>query len=125
MNTEIKKCQNCSREFQIESEDFEFYEKIKVPAPTFCPECRMQRRMIWRNERSLYKRKCDATGKDIISMFSSDKPMRVYERNYWWSDNWDPIEYGRDYDFSKLFFEQFKKLLEKVPILNLVNKGDV
>ena len=97
----VQACQNCKQNFVIEPEDFAFYEKIKVPAPTFCPECRMVRRMLWRNERALYKRKCDATGKDIISIYSQDKPLKVYDQKYWWSDNWDPMEYGRDYDFSK------------------------
>jgi hypothetical protein len=52
---EKKECQNCNQSFLIEPDDFSFYEKIKVPAPTWCPECRMIRRMTWRNERSLFK----------------------------------------------------------------------
>lgn len=36
---ETKTCQNCKTRFTIEPEDFVFYEKIGVPAPTFCPEC--------------------------------------------------------------------------------------
>src|SRR3989344_6089896 len=78
MNQEIKTCQNCKQNFTIDPEDFAFYDKIKVPAPTWCPECRMVRRMNWRNERVLYHRKSQATGKDIISMFAPDKPINVY-----------------------------------------------
>ena len=36
MNREQRICQSCKKEFTIEPEDFLFYEKIKVPAPTFC-----------------------------------------------------------------------------------------
>ena len=54
MEQEIKVCQNCKKDFTIEPDDFAFYEKIKVPAPTFCPECRLQRRLAFRNERALY-----------------------------------------------------------------------
>ena len=115
MNTETKNCQNCKQDFKIEPEDFEFYAKIKVPPPTFCPDCRAQRRMAWRNERSLYKRK-DTFGNDIVSIYSPDKPFIVYQRDYWWSDAWDPIQYGRDYDLSKPFFQQFRELLEAVPV---------
>jgi hypothetical protein len=74
MKSETKKCQNCKKDLLIELEDFNFYEKIssasggKIPPPTFCPECRFARRMAWRNERALYKRKCDATGINIISI---------------------------------------------------------
>jgi len=109
----------------IEPEDFLFYEKIKVPAPTFCPECRMIRRMTWRNERSLFKRTCDFTGESIITMFHPEVNIKVYDRDIWWSDKWDPTEYGQDYDFSKPFFEQYKELLSKVPLQNLGNQNCV
>ena len=59
MEEQIKNCQNCKQDFVIESEDFSFYEKMKVPPPTFCPDCRLARRLIWRNERTFYKRICD------------------------------------------------------------------
>ena len=71
MNSQNKVCQNCKIEFTIEPEDFEFYKKVGVPAPTFCPECRMQRRMAFRNEVNLHKRKDSLTGKINFSMFSS------------------------------------------------------
>ena len=58
MQSEKRNCQNCKIEFPIESEDFLFYEKMEVPAPTWCPDCRMARRLLWRNLRSLYKRDC-------------------------------------------------------------------
>lgn len=123
MPSEIKICQNCKQEFVIEPDDFAFYEKIKVPAPTFCPECRIVRRMTWRNERTLYHRKCDATGKNIITMFAPEQPLVVYERDYWWSDKWDQLQSGRDYDFSKPFFQQFMELFEKAPLPNLANSN--
>src|SRR3989344_9218633 len=104
MNSETKICQNCKNSFVIEPEDFLFYEKIKVPPPTWCPECRLKRRLIWRNEVIFYRRKCDATGKEIFSMFAPEAPVRAYDRDYWWSDKWDATEYGRDYDFSRPFF---------------------
>jgi hypothetical protein len=78
-----------------------------IPPPTLCPDCRQQRRLSFRNERKLYKRKCDATGKDIISIYSPDKPYTVYHQDYWWSDAWEPMDYGRDFDFSRSAIEQF------------------
>jgi len=125
MNSEIKICQKCKQEFVIEPDDFAFYEKMRVPPPTWCSECRIVRRMSWRNERTLYHRKCDATGKNIITMFSPDQPLVVYERDYWWSDKWDQLESGRDYDFSKPFFQQFRELFEKAPLPNLANSNTV
>ncbi|MBI3888765.1 hypothetical protein HY311_03145 [Candidatus Nomurabacteria bacterium] len=122
---ETKICQNCKQNFTIEPEDFNFYEKIKVPPPTFCPSCRAMRRLLWRNERSLYRNKCAFSGEDIISMFAPEKDFNVYERDIWWSDKWDPISYGKDYDFSKPFFQQFKELLHSVPLASLGNSNIV
>src|SRR3989338_4227531 len=123
MNSEVKICQNCKKNFTIEPEDFNFYEKIKVPPPTFCPECRRMRRFTHTNETVLYKRKCDLTGKDIFSMYPPDAPFPVYETDVWYSDQWDPYEYGMDYDPKRSFFEQFLELQNKVPRISLVRQG--
>jgi hypothetical protein len=102
----------------MEPEDFEFYKKIQVPAPTWCPDCRAQRRLAYYVDLlrpKLYKRKCDATGKDIISIYKEKTSFPVYHRDYWNSDVWDPLVYGKDYDFSKPFFQQFYELQLQVP----------
>lgn len=127
MQPETKTCQSCKKEFVIEPEDFAFYEKMKVPAPTWCPECRMVRRMVWRNERSLFNRVCGAPGhsEKIFSIISPDEPHKVYDQQYWWSDENDPQVYARDYDFSKPFFSQIAGLLKDVPQNNLVNKNNL
>ena len=122
---ETRNCQNCQSDFNIELEDFKFYEKIAVPAPTFCPECRMMRRFSWRNENSLYKSKCSKTWEDIITGFASNSGIKVYERDIWWSDEWDPIDFGQDYDFSKPFFSQFEGLMRKVPLPSVFNARTV
>ncbi|MEK9153815.1 MAG: hypothetical protein AAB723_04435 [Patescibacteria group bacterium] len=116
MRQETKICQNCQKGFTIEPEDFDFYEKVKVPPPTFCPECRAQRRMAFFNERILYKRKDSKTGEIIFSGFSDDKDLKIYDHQLWWSDEWDAMDYGQDYDFNKPFFSQFLSLLKQVPL---------
>src|SRR3989344_3353963 len=121
MKPETKTCQNCKQKFVIESEDFNFYEKIQVPPPTFCPECRMVRRFCFRNDRTLYKVKCNASGHDesIISIFRPESVFPIYDHKFWWGDEWDPLIYGREYNFSKPFFEQFKELAFVVPLPSL------
>ncbi len=126
MESQTKTCQNCKQEFTIESEDFAFYDKIKVPLPTWCPECRMIRRMMFRNQRLLFRRKDDVSGKEILASFPQTSLIKVYEHHYWWSDGWDPMDYEREYDFSRPFFEQFRELLYSVPLfsksaVNIVN----
>lgn len=108
-------------DFEITPNDFTFYQKMKVPPPTFCPECRNQRRMLFRNFKTLYNRASSKSGKTLISMYSDKVPFPVYEAKEWWADDWDAIEYSRDIDFSRSFVEQVKELFDVVPRMALMN----
>ena len=119
MNPVTKTCRNCKTDFTIEPADFAFYEKMQVPAPTFCPDCRLQRRLSWRNERTLYSRDCSMCRAHIVAQYPKDTSFPVYCRTCWYSDDWDPTSCGRDFDFLRPFFEQFKELQNVVPRLNL------
>jgi len=123
MKTETKTCHNCKGDFVVEPEDFNFYEKIKVPPPSWCPECRIERKMVFRNERSLYKRKCDLCGEEKILIYPKDSPYRVYCFSCFYGDGWDGATLGREYDFSKNFFEQYKLLYKDVPRLGIIKQG--
>lgn len=119
----MKTCKNCERQFPIEEEDRKFYEKMEVPEPTMCPRCRQQQRMSFRNEINFFHRKCDKTGKAIISIYPSDAPYVVYDHEEWWKDDWDPMDYGMKFDFTRPFFEQFVELQHKVPRMSLYVEG--
>ena len=76
---ETKKCRLSGQEFFVTDKDLEFYDKVSpifagtkysIPSPTLCPDERLRRRMMYRNEITLYKRTCDLTGKAIISLYS-------------------------------------------------------
>ena len=126
---EMKKlCRHCSSAFEITPADLAFYEKVSpvfngkkelIPSPTLCPACRRQRRHSHRNERNLYHRKCDRTGKSIISCYGPHSPVIVYNHHDWWSDAWDARTYGKAFDFSRPFFAQFAELLSTVPHMNV------
>jgi hypothetical protein len=115
----MKNCQQCQTAFEITDADRGFYEKMDVPEPTHCWFCRMIRRLSHRNERFLYHRQCDLTQTPIISSFSKDKPFPVYSMDAWWSDDWDPLTYGQNFDFSRPFFDQFFELRDRVPRIAL------
>ncbi len=116
---ETKQCQNCKNDFVIDSEDRSFYEKIKVPAPTFCAECRMIRRFAFRNQNKLFKAKDHFTGEPVFSLVPPDSGAPVVTNEEWYSDSWDGLEYGVDVDFSRPFLEQLRELVKKVPQINL------
>jgi len=128
----MKNCKNCNKEFNITDGDREFIANISpeingkkylLPEPNICFECRLQKRLIHRNERVLYSRKCDAPGHDenLVSMYDTSPDFKVYCQKYWWSDDWDSIDFGIDYDPSRSFFEQFGELQRKVPRISLIN----
>jgi hypothetical protein len=142
----VRKCEICSADFETLAGELEFLDKLspvisgtdsaparqgmasasqklQLPKPTECPDCRQMKRLARRNERALYLRKCDLSGKQIVSIYSSDSPYKVYANDIWWSDQWGPKEYSQEIDFNKSFFEQFYQLQLKVPRLNLYQKN--
>ncbi|TSD00765.1 MAG: Uncharacterized protein Greene101449_28 [Candidatus Peregrinibacteria bacterium Greene1014_49] len=121
-------CKQCAAAFEITKDDLQFYESVSptfsgkrydIPAPQMCPDCRCQRRLLFRNDLTLYHRKSDLSGKQIVSMYAPDKPYVVYDQDEWWSDKWDECSYGRPFDFSKTFTEQFEVLNKEVPHMSL------
>lgn len=117
----MKSCKQCKTDFEISAKDQAFYQKMDVPEPVLCMMCRREHLLVWRNQRILYGRTCDKTDKQIISVFAPDCGYTVYDRDYWWGDEWDPIEYGQDFDFSKTLAEQYDALLHKVPMVAIFN----
>ncbi|PIR53470.1 hypothetical protein COU76_00970 [Candidatus Peregrinibacteria bacterium CG10_big_fil_rev_8_21_14_0_10_49_10] len=89
--------------------------KYPLPPPTICPEERERMRLAQTNHINLYERTCDLSGEKMISSISPDKPFKVYKQEQWYSDRWDPLEYGKEFDFSRPFFDQFKELSWSVP----------
>ena len=120
----MSNCKRCNTKFEVANEDRRFYRKLEVPEPTLCPTCRAQRRLVWRNERKLYVNKSHLSGDRLISIFSPDKPYKIYSSQEWWSDKYSPLDYGRDYDFKRPFFEQFDELLKSVPHMALIGANN-
>ncbi len=127
-------CRQSGTSFEIRDEDLAFYEKIsptiagkcfRILPPSLCPRERERRRLAFRNERMLYRRKSNMSGTEIISFFRSDAPFTVFSHEEWWSDRWDPLSFGRTFDSSKSFFEQFQELQRAVPRVPLINNGAV
>ncbi|EKE27935.1 MAG: Caib/baif family protein [uncultured bacterium (gcode 4)] len=121
---ETKKCA-CGAEYDITDKDIEFLDKLSpniawqkypLPIPADCPECRKFNRLAWRNEKKIYKRKCDLSWKDIIAIFPPTSPFKIYEDKVWESWVWDGKDYGKDFDFTRPFFEQWSELLLSVPL---------
>ena len=120
-----KECKQCNMQFEIRDEDRVFYEQMKTALPLYCPDCRMAKRLTFRNERTLYKRTCDLCKKSMVALYPAESSFTVYCHDCWWSDKWDPKSFAMDYDHDKTFFEQLKELLHKVPRIGLVALNNV
>ena len=59
-------CELCSKPFLIIAQEQDFYLKKDLPWPAHCPECRQKRRLSLRNERKLYRRKCNKCQKRLF-----------------------------------------------------------
>lgn len=124
---ETKSCVCCQSQFHITDHDRWFYGEVApvfqgvkytIPDPLLCSLCRKKGRLSHRNLRQMHIRKCDATGKQIMSCYDENYPGPVYSSEFWWGDGWDPLSFGRDFDFNRPFFEQLHELFLSVPILD-------
>lgn len=128
------RCRKCKSQFEISSEDRNFYDNVSpvitgkkypIPEPTFCPDCRQQRRLAMCNEMNLYPGVCGMCKKRMLTEHPPFAKQPNYCRDCWVSDKWDTIDYGREFDFSKSFFEQFYELQRVVPLMNLGLSGEI
>lgn len=114
-------CRICSQIFKVHNQDLLFYNKVGAPEPTLCPQCRMQKRMAYRNERALFPTSCGLCKKLIVSLYTQADDFTVYCTNCWWSDKWDPEDYAQAIDWNRSFISQWDALRKRVPRLALVN----
>ncbi|MBI2888874.1 MAG: hypothetical protein HYY10_03040 [Candidatus Liptonbacteria bacterium] len=125
MDNETRQCENCKTKFIIEPDDFSFYQKMGVSPPTRCPRCRRIRRLSFRNDRDFYRRACDLCRRNIIALYPAESKTPVYCAKCWWSDAWNPLQYGQAYDPGGSFFEQCKEIFDKVPTIAMQNDDGV
>lgn len=126
-------CQTCRRIFEVDEWEQSFLSRmlfrfgsrnVSLPPPQSCPDCRLQCRVAHRNEFNLYFRTSDFSGRRIVSMYPEEAPWgdpyKVYSTEEWHGDDWNPLNYGRDFDFSRPFFDQFMELHKSVPRISLI-----
>ncbi len=128
----MKTCVQCKTAFDFSDNDRHLLDKMtyvfagesfEIPNPTLCPTCAFQRRLLFRYNGTYHRRPSALSGKSLITMHAPSRKVTVYSPEEWWSDAWDGRDYGRDFDFSRSFFEQLIELFEVVPQMALVQDG--
>ncbi len=118
-------CRHCAESFQVSVAELNFLKKISprigetvqdIPPPTLCPACRLQRRMAHRNQIYVTRQQVGDTKVQFFSMYFGKPPFPVVSNADWWDEkNWSPEEFGREFDFTRPFFEQWAELRDSVP----------
>lgn len=126
---ETRFCKHCDKKFLITENDFKFIEKISpkikwdkylFPTPSFCPECRQQRRLSFMNYMNLYKSVCNWCGNNMVSRFNPESWINVYCNKCWASDWNDYLKHWKKINFNKSMFEQIYDLVKITPFQNLI-----
>lgn len=81
-----RECFICGDGFEIVPVEIEFYKKMKIIWPVYCPNCRAKQRYEMRTERKMHKRKCDSCKKTLITTFPPDSPYIVYCLPCYWKN---------------------------------------
>lgn len=86
-NVEIMKtaifCQDTGRPYRIVWPEYRLYQKLNIPLPRKHHDVRHLERMKLRPWREIYLRNCDKTWKEILSIYPSDAPFKVYSEEAW------------------------------------------
>ncbi|MBU0668083.1 hypothetical protein KJ951_01785 [Patescibacteria group bacterium] len=94
-------------------------DKFGVDLAKIDPNESMRQVMAWYPNKRLYERTSSKSGKKIVSVYSENALCPVFSHDEWYSDDWSsPF---LEIDFNKPFFEQFKELQKRAPVVSLLS----
>lgn len=118
MNTkkqENRICEHCEKDFSITEDEFSLYTKVGIELPTLCFFCRVKLHLSFWMFGKFRKGVSDLSGESLITVLPEKSRYPIYTLHEWYSDKWDAMDYGMDYDPNVPFFKQLQDLQEKVP----------
>ncbi len=121
---ETKICVDCKEGFTIDSGDLILYEKIGLKSPKKCFECRVKQYLAFFVFGKFRKGISNFSGESLITVIPENARYPIYKSHEWWSDSWDPLSFGQEYNSNRPFFEQLKELQEKIPRPHQVGKNN-
>ncbi|PIP68682.1 hypothetical protein COW91_03535 [Candidatus Nomurabacteria bacterium CG22_combo_CG10-13_8_21_14_all_32_8] len=110
-----RQCEHCNKSFEISDGEFSLYQKVNIELPTICNFCRIKLHLSFWMFGKFRKGKSDLSGNSLITVLPEKNRYPIYTSSEWYSDKWEAMDYGQDYDEDKTFFEQLQELQEKVP----------
>ncbi len=92
-----------------------------LPLPRIKPAELMRRIFTFGNLSTLYKGRSAISGAALITRFYPADNLPIASPAEYWGDAVDNREFGRDYDFSRPFFDQLAELIRSTYFLPLSN----
>ncbi|MBI4835630.1 MAG: hypothetical protein HY817_00045 [Candidatus Abawacabacteria bacterium] len=114
------RCTSTGQIFSISETEQKYCHEHGIPLPQTEPYTLLRWLQSFRNRVHLYNAICAHSGKSILSCFPPEGKHTVYDADIWNGEQWNALDYGREYDFSRPFFDQFNELLHQVPLPNLL-----
>lgn len=78
ITNEIIGCSNCGRGYKVGPLEFKLLQKMNMPIPRTCPQCRQKKHFNRLNPIHLWNRNCAKCNKEINTAFAPDRPEIVY-----------------------------------------------
>ncbi len=76
-------CKRCAKKFRVLLQELRFYQRLTIPVPRHCPDCRHVYRLGLRNPAQLWDRTCARCSSAIRTSYAPGRPETVYcERCY-------------------------------------------
>lgn len=117
-----KTCPITGQSFTVSPAEMDLRRKLGMEGePELSPVARWQILGAFWQHWALHKRKCDKTGKPIVSVFSEDCPYPVWHKDEW-IKHADPP--SAEIDLAKPIFPQMWELFRRCPIPHNVGAGN-
>lgn len=121
-------CATTGRRFQVEEDEQAVLEMVArshplidkpLPPPALAPMEFFRTITSWGNLLNIFRARSAVSGAVQLSRYDPSLGIKVCTPDEFWSDRIDNTEFGRPYDFSRPFFDQFSDLIHDVYFMPL------
>lgn len=114
--SQVRTCHISGQKFFVSDQEEEYCRSQNIPLPNISPIERIRAVTSFDNCLHLYNGQCAWTKESILTTLPPELGHITYNPDVFIGSEWDPLSYGRDYDFSRPFFDQFTDLFQLVPL---------
>ena len=108
-------CEHCKKGYSITEIEESLSKKIGVELSSICSDCLARQHLSFWLFGKFRKIKSDYSGESLVTVLPEKNRYPIYSLKEWFSDKWEGLDYGIDYNPEESFFLRLQKLQEKVP----------